>query len=189
MPFSAIFWTTYFIVFWLSESRVVKYSKETYNNEQEFRQDSLAFLSLLTLAAQITSLICVWFGFGDFSVYLPMFCSGIFLMFVGAILRQHCFKQLGDSFTIDVRAEEKQNIINSGAYQYIRHPGYLAGILMMLGFGVATANLAASTIMFVTSIFVYTRRIKFEELAMQETMGNAYTEYAKDKKRLLPFLY
>jgi len=49
------------------------------------------------------------------------------------LLRRHCFRQLGASFTGDVRATPDQRIVTTGAYAVVRHPSYSAGILMNVG--------------------------------------------------------
>src|SRR5438034_7500267 len=45
------------------------------------------------------------------------------------LLRRHCFRLLGASFTGDVRARADQAIVTTGAYALVRHPSYSAGIL------------------------------------------------------------
>ena len=190
LPYSVIFWFTYFLVFWISEFAAVKPSKKPFVEEGRIEQDSLAFLSILTIVSQLVSLTFAWCGVGDLpNSYFLFFCFGILFMYLGAGLRQHSFKQLGGAFTIDVRVSKQQKVIDSGAYRYIRHPGYLAGILMMLGFGVAMSNLVAVVVMFSTSVFVYSRRIHFEEKAMLEQLGSNYSNYIKNTKKLIPLLY
>ena len=134
------------------------------------------FLLFFLYSLYVQSLTFAWCGVGDLpNSYFLFFCFGILFMYLGAGLRQHSFKQLGGAFTIDVRVSKQQKVIDSGAYRYIRHPGYLAGILIMLGFGVAMSNLVAVVVMFSTSVFVYSRRIHFEEKAMLEQLGSNYS--------------
>src|SRR2546426_12307526 len=56
-----------------------------------------------------------------------VFVLGIIVMIAGSILRRHCWRTLGSSFTGDVRADRNQRIITTGAYAVLRHPSYSAG--------------------------------------------------------------
>lgn len=191
LPWALAFWAVYIWAFFVAEAAVIRHTKETRGDGPERAQDSLAILQLLTLAAKIGALVLAWLGIGLVGgpATMPVFFAGLALMLVGSLLRRHCFKMLGASFTVEVRASAEQPLVSQGAYRFLRHPGYLAGILMLAGFGLATTSMVSALLMLVTGLFVYIRRIDSEEKALLDAMGERYRSYAAGRKRLIPFIY
>jgi len=81
-----------------------------------------------------------------------------------------------------------QPVIERGAYHWIRHPSYLAAILMMLGMGLALANWISLIALGIVPLGIYAYRIHVEEKALVETLGQPYRDYMTRTKRLIPFL-
>jgi protein-S-isoprenylcysteine O-methyltransferase Ste14 len=122
------------------------------------------------------------------SARVPVYLAGIACMIAGGLLRRHCFSMLGESFTYDVRVAAAQPVVERGAYRYVRHPSYAAGILLFAGIGLALGNWLSLAISSLLPILAYWYRIAVEERALVETLGPAYVEYMKRTKRLIPFL-
>lgn len=191
IPWAFAFWAVYLWAFYIAEAGVIRHTKETRGDGPERAQDSLASLMLLTLAAKIAALVLAWAGAGivPARAVQPAFMAGLALMLLGSLLRRHCFRMLGPSFTVEVRASADQPLVAQGAYRFLRHPGYLAGILMLTGFGLATASYFSALIMLATGFFVYIRRINSEEKALLDAMGERYRVYAATRKKIIPFIY
>jgi protein-S-isoprenylcysteine O-methyltransferase Ste14 len=68
------------------------------------------------------------------------FAIGLAVLWLGRLLRKHCWKMLGQHFTGNVKAFADQPVIDKGAYRWVRHPSYTAGILMYFGTGLALTN-------------------------------------------------
>jgi protein-S-isoprenylcysteine O-methyltransferase Ste14 len=118
---------------------------------------------------------------------LPIYLVGVAFVAAGGLLRRHCFRMLGDSFTFDVRVAPGQQVVERGAYRYIRHPSYSAGLLLFLGIGLALDNwisLAAAALVLIG----YAYRIRVEERALLAGLGSPYAEYMKRTRRLIPFV-
>ena len=122
------------------------------------------------------------------SAVFPIFCTGIATLVAGSLLRRHCFRQLGEYFTGDVQAHPDQPVIDRGAYRWVRHPSYTAGILMFTGIGLALGNWASLLVLVLTSAVVYTYRIRVEERALIAEIGEPYVVYMRSRKRLVPFV-
>lgn len=191
LPWALLFWVAYIWAFYISEAGVIKRTKDTRGSGPELAQDSLAGLMLFTLAAKISAIGCAWFNIAILprGGVLIAFLTGVGLMLLGSLLRGHCFKKLGESFTVEVRASADQRLVTDGAYRYLRHPGYFAGVIMLFGFGLATGSYLAALIMLVSGVLVYVRRINFEEAALLDAMGERYRVYCATRKKLIPFLY
>ena len=118
-----------------------------------------------------------------------VFFAGVAVMIAGSLLRRHCWRMLGASFTGDVRARADQEVVNRGAYRILRHPSYTAGILLNAGVGIALGSWASALVMAVASFAVYTYRIGVEERALVATIGEPYRRFMAGRKRLIPFVY
>lgn len=123
------------------------------------------------------------------SLDLAVFLAGVALVTAGSLLRRHCWRLLGASFTGDVRARAGQRIVTSGAYTLLRHPSYTAGILMNAGVGLALGGWASAALLVASSVAVYLYRMGVEERALLEAVGEPYREFMRTRKRLIPYLY
>lgn len=106
-----------------------------------------------------------------------------------SLLRRHCFRLLGASFTGDVRAQPDQAIVTGGAYALLRHPSYSAGILFNIGTGLALGSWASTLVLTLAGLAVYAYRIAVEERALLAVVGEPYREFIRSRKRLIPFIY
>jgi protein-S-isoprenylcysteine O-methyltransferase Ste14 len=120
---------------------------------------------------------------------VAMFYAGVAAIVGGSVLRRHCFRMLGPSFTGDVRARPDQEIVNRGAYRLLRHPSYTAGIVLNTGVGLALGSWACVLLVGGASLIVYLYRINVEERALLAVVGEPYRQFVGTRKRLIPFVY
>ncbi len=69
-----------------------------------------------------------------------VFVVGLVLMWSGIAVRQWAITLLGRFFTVDVRVQADQTVIDRGPYQWVRHPSYSGMVLTFLGMGLALGN-------------------------------------------------
>ena len=118
-----------------------------------------------------------------------LFWAGLATMVGGSLLRRHCFRMLGASFTGAVIVRPDQAVVDRGAYRYVRHPSYTAGALMFCGIGLALGNWIGLLLLVVTVVGVYGYRVGVEERALEATLGDPYRSYIRRTKRFVPFLF
>jgi protein-S-isoprenylcysteine O-methyltransferase Ste14 len=84
---------------------------------------------------------------------------------------------------------EKHLLVEAGPYAKVRNPGYLGYILMWTG--VAVSSMSGLAIVVIVSLFfvMYSYRINNEEAMMKTSFGDAFEEYKKRTRRLIPFVY
>jgi protein-S-isoprenylcysteine O-methyltransferase Ste14 len=116
------------------------------------------------------------------------FILGTCGVLAASILRRICFHTLGRHFTGAVVVSADQPVVDRGPYRWVRHPSYTAGFLLFLGIGMALGSWLSVIIFFTASTLVYARRVKVEEQALLETIGEPYRLYMKRTKRFIPFL-
>jgi len=120
---------------------------------------------------------------------IALFVVGLIFLTGGSLLRRHCWRMLGASFTGDVQARAGQHIVTSGAYKLLRHPSYTAGILMYAGIGLALGSWAGAALLIISSLAVYGYRMAVEERALLRAVGEPYREFMRTRKRLIPYIY
>src|SRR5512138_3196469 len=118
-----------------------------------------------------------------------VFAAGVAVLISGSLLRRHCWRMLGSSFTGDVRASADQAIVTRGAYRFVRHPSYSAGIMLNAGVGIALGSWASAAILGGASFAVYRYRMTVEERTLSSVIGEPYREFMRGRKRLIPFVY
>ena len=120
---------------------------------------------------------------------LIAFYVGIALIVAGALLRRHCWRMLGTSFTGDVRVRSDQEVVSRGAYRFVRHPSYTAGVMLNAGVGIALGSWASALLFTSASVAVYVYRMNVEERALLAVLGEPYRQFMATRKRLVPFVY
>jgi protein-S-isoprenylcysteine O-methyltransferase Ste14 len=185
-PYALIYWAVFLWAFW-PEFAIVQRARKT-----------------ATAADAKSVQVIVWGGWLAFITAFPLaslpsaqfhthrvtiFFVGIGVLLAGSLLRRHCWRMLGASFTGDVRARADQQVITRGAYSVLRHPSYTAGILMNTSIGLALGSWASTLILGVAAVAVYSYRIAVEERALSMAIGEPYRAFVATRKRLIPYVY
>jgi protein-S-isoprenylcysteine O-methyltransferase Ste14 len=90
--------------------------------------------------------IILAFGFGYAGIgILPdwAFYLGIFLMFLGILVRQWAIAILGRFFSLTVRVAEDHRVVEKGPYRLIRHPSYTGVLITFIGLALAVQSWGA----------------------------------------------
>lgn len=117
------------------------------------------------------------------------FAIGALLAIVGLIIRVISILTLKQHFTYTVTKIENHELIETGFYKFIRHPGYLGQILIFTGVATSLSNWLSVIIMVIPVLFGYIYRIKVEERFMIDQLGQKYIDYQKKTKKLIPKLF
>ena len=118
-----------------------------------------------------------------------VFTVGMVLLLAGAVLRWGSFWALGQYFTFTVDVSTNQDVVTRGPYRVLRHPGYMGGLLAIIGIGVIYANWVGFAGWVLPCLVIIIWRIRIEEAALFTTAGAAYREYAAHHKRLIPLVW
>lgn len=90
------------------------------------------------------------------------------------------------SSVVRIQSDRGQHVVTSGPYAFVRHPGYSAGILIMIASGIALGSwLAAAFLIALVLPFLFYRVLNEDRVLRSEL--NGYAEYARRVRwRLLP---
>ncbi len=117
------------------------------------------------------------------------FMIGSILAIVGLIIRINSILTLKKQFTYTITKIENHELIETGLYKIIRHPGYLGQLIIFLGISTSLSNWLSILSMIISVLFGYIYRIKTEEKFLIEQMGDKYIDYQNRTKRLIPKIY
>lgn len=117
-----------------------------------------------------------------------LFFLGIALMWAGMAFRYYAMRVLGRYFTFQVDVHSGQTVIEAGPYRYIRHPSYTGALITVFGLGLVLGNWASLLAMLACILIGYAYRIRVEEAALIDALGEPYSEYTRRTTRLVPFV-
>jgi protein-S-isoprenylcysteine O-methyltransferase Ste14 len=189
-PYWAVFWAAFVWAFW-PEMRIVRIAQKSAKAAGSRDAGSCRVITLGMSAASAIAFPLAWWPPLRFPRFLELtaFVIGTATLVGGSLLRRHCFRVLGASFTGDVRARADQRIVQTGAYALLRHPSYTAGILMNAGLGLALGSWGSTLVLAASSFIVYMYRIEVEERTLLAVVGEPYREFMRTRWRLIPFIF
>ena len=93
------------------------------------------------------------------------------------------------SSVVRIQSDRGQYVVPSGPYAYVRHPGYLASIVIMLASGLALGSWLAALLVIASSLpFLLYRAISEDRVLQTELPG--YADYARRVRwRLVPGIW
>ena len=115
----------------------------------------------------------------------PVFVVGLVLMGIGIAIRQWAVALLGQFFTTDVRVHPGQTVVEEGPYRWVRHPSYTGMLITFVGIGLALGNWAALGMLVVLPTIGLVVRIRVEERALLDGLGEPYRRFAASRSSLV----
>lgn len=145
----------------------------------------------IVLTVILANALAVWarrhleiFGLPIWTEYL-----GLVMIVSGILFRFYSIRYLGRYFTVRVTIEEQHTLIQSGPYQWLRHPSYSGAWIAFIGMGLVTGTWAELIVWACLPLTGLLRRIKVEESVLSAHFGEAYDEYRRRTWRLIPWIY
>jgi len=189
-PYLLVFWVAFLWAFW-PEFGIVNRARKSQRTKQAPADSSLRILMGIQSASFFAAIGAAFVPALQFAPEhrLVVLYAGIATIVAGSLLRRHCHRMLGASFTGDVQVRADQQVVTRGAYRYVRHPSYSAGIILNTGVGIALGSPVSAAVLAVGSVAAYVVRMRAEERALVATIGERYREFMRTRKRLIPFVY
>ena len=161
-------------------------AKRLQSKEKESEQKIVILLSLfIFVGGFVLSALDFRFGWSDLPTWIVILAAVIMLGSYGLyaeVMRENAYL----SRTIEV--QENQKVIDTGLYGVVRHPMYFATTIMFLSFPIVLGSWIFFFIFLVYPILMV-KRIKNEELVLEQGL-QGYKEYKqKVKYRMIPFIW
>ena len=187
--YAAIFWSMFAL--WILPEVIASIVKRSNGSSKDSDRGSLGLIAVLWWVG-ISAGFAVSFLLPQTAILGKrglVFVVGISVMLAGTAFRWYSARLLGEYFTFDIATRSGQLLIETDPYRYIRHPSYSGALLTLAGFGLALGNWAALAAAVSCLGLAYAYRIPVEEAALASTIGEAYKQYMRRTKRLIPFLF
>lgn len=153
--------------------------------KQKVQKKVIGFTALIFILGFVVTSLDFKYGWTEMTKYEIIEASILFLFGYGMymeVIRENKFL----SRTIEV--QEDQKVIDTGLYAMVRHPMYLASILMFLAMPLVLGS-KIGFLIFALYPFALVKRIKNEEEVLEKEL-DGYTEYKKKVKyRLIPYVW
>ena len=154
--------------------------------EKESTQKGVvAFSALIFLTGFILAGLDFRFGLSKVPLAVVIIASLLFLVSYGLyaeVMRENAY------LSRTVKVQENQKVIDTGLYGIVRHPMYMATILMFLSIPLVLGSWYAFVVFLFYPVIIAVR-IKNEEQVLSKEL-NGYEEYKqKVKYRIIPFIW
>jgi|WetSurSiteA1Bulk_404760.scaffolds.fasta_scaffold04901_6 protein-S-isoprenylcysteine O-methyltransferase Ste14 len=149
-------------------------------------QGSYWIIFLIVWGSMIVSFLARAFNLGVFHTNLQFLGIGVVLL--GIVLREWSVISLGRFFNVSVMVASGQILVKRGPYHWLRHPAYSGSILSLVGFSLSIGTWAGALLVFLLSFIGYLHRVRIEEKALLEALGDEYRAYMQHSWRFFPGL-
>lgn len=184
---ASLYWMV--IVVWIVSEGIIFARHLTVVGER--RQDRLsgpALIAGLLVAVWVGGILAYAVRGATIMTARPVvFVVGLVLALIGVAIRQFAIATLGRFFSIRVKTQAGQTVVDTGLYRLIRHPSYAGTLLTVLGVLLCATNWV-SLACFVLALPGFAYRIRVEEAALTSALGQPYRDYMRRTKRLVPFV-
>ena len=151
-------------------------------------------LRLLLITIYVCVALAVWFSYTGRMRFpaearVPLLWTGMILMVAGMLFRGWAVRVLADFFTVDVTIRNDHRLIRNGPYRWLRHPSYTGALTTFFGFALALGNYGSLLLIALPVTAAFLWRIRIEERVLAEAFPQQYPAYARETKRLIPFVW
>jgi protein-S-isoprenylcysteine O-methyltransferase Ste14 len=117
------------------------------------------------------------------------FYAGLAMILLGIAFRIWAVASLRSFFSYTVQIKEGHRVVETGPYRFVRHPAYAGSLLTMVGVGFALQSWGAVLLISVVFLAAFGYRVRVEERALIDSLGEEYLSYSKRVKRIIPFVF
>ncbi len=113
---------------------------------------------------------------------------GMALLMIGLAFAVWARLHLRRYWSARITLAEDHQLIQTGPYRLVRNPIYLGGLVAVVGTAIVIGQVRG-VLAIVLVLVAFLRKIQLEERWLAERFGEAYTEYHKKVRTLIPFVY
>ena len=153
--------------------------------KQSTQKGVIAVSGLMFIAGFVVAGLDYRFGWSQMPAPVTVIASVLFLIayaLYAEVMRENAY------LSRTIKVEEGQTVVDTGLYGIVRHPMYMASILLFLMMPIVLGSWYALIVFAVYPAVIVVRLKDEEELLTRELSG--YAEYKKKVKyRILPFIW
>lgn len=153
--------------------------------KQSTQKGVIAVSGLMFIAGFVVAGLDYRFGWSQMPAPVTVIASVLFLIayaLYAEVMRENAY------LSRTIKVEEGQTVVDTGLYSIVRHPMYMASILLFLMMPIVLGSWYALIVFAIYPAVIVVRLKDEEELLTRELSG--YAEYKKKVKyRILPFIW
>lgn len=153
--------------------------------KQSTQKGVIAVSGLMFIAGFVVAGLDYRFGWSQMPAPVTVIASVLFLIayaLYAEVMRENAY------LSRTIKVEEGQTVVDTGLYGIVRHPMYMASILLFLMMPIVLGSWYALIVFAIYPAVIVVRLKDEEELLTRELSG--YAEYKKKVKyRILPFIW
>lgn len=172
------------IIMWLKKPELLS-RRLNAKEKQDGQRTVIAVSAVMFISGFVISGLCVKCDFLVLPLWMSLIFTAVFIagyILYGIVISQNEYL----SRTIEV--SDSQKVIDTGIYSVVRHPMYLATILMFMSMPLILGSVMGFLV-FLAYPFIIAYRIKKEEEFLSENLSG-YSDYIKKVKyRMIPKIW
>ena len=185
-----LFWLTLGSSWAAIEIAIALKTRVQFTTTTQFEYRSERLIWLVVTVALITAL---WFK-QQHLIPIPIEAFNrqmiaVLFFITGIVLRCYAVFSLGAFFSTTVTTHASHILIESGPYQWIRHPAYTGLLSSFFAAGIAMGDGLALLTLLCPISYVLSQRINIEEQWLSEHFAKVYDDYCLRTKKLIPWIY
>ena len=186
--------TSYVVVIFALQIFSLIYNPQVGRNQENRKSDAprsrldLILIQIFSLGIVILAPSSDSSSFGVLNVGNLVRYIGLMIAIPGFILMQAGEKYLAKQFSIEVTVQKDHKLIQSGPYQYIRHPRYLGILTFFNGISLTFRSLLGIlAVIALAGVLIW--RVFAEEKMIHQEFGKEWEEYQAKTWRLIPYIF
>jgi protein-S-isoprenylcysteine O-methyltransferase Ste14 len=134
--------------------------------------------------------IAIWLGYARIGV-LPhwLFYPGLIVFILGLGFTVWSYRTLGRFFSLEVQVQRTHEVVDTGPYSLLRHPGYAGVLFGFMGLGLALQSWVSVLVLLLATTAALAYRAQREEKFLVAELGDEYVRYMTRTKRLVPYVW
>ena len=148
--------------------------------------------TIFTLSLLFSYVAFLWTDLLDglvFSLPIWMKIAGGLISLLGVLLLEWVHRALGHHFSPHLELREDHQIVQTGPYEYVRHPMYTSGLCFLIGNGILSSNCILLLVPTFSFVLLLVLRIRDEEKMLYQRFGVQWDEYKRKTGFLVPKIY
>jgi protein-S-isoprenylcysteine O-methyltransferase Ste14 len=183
-----LFWVAFIVGFLVPFIYFARWSRR---NAASTRAKPVKDVSTLTNFALIpVAGIAIWLGYARIGV-LPhwLLYPGLAVFLLGLAFTVWSYRTLGRFFSLEVQIQRTHQVVETGPYRLLRHPGYAGVLVGFTGLGFAVQSWVSVLVLLLATSAALAYRSQIEEKFLVAELGEEYVRYMARTKRLVPYVW
>ena len=190
MPVFEFYLITYAVIILIGRfvSQIQRKKTDLPGQIKEILRDPTAIMMVITSLIGFTWPVVEVILRQSIQFNLLSLCNGLLFIGLGWTLSYFANQDITENWAPGISKDDDQILITSGVYQVVRHPLYLAGLLIFIGTQIYLQN-RWSWILIIWMVPTILIRINLEEKELIKKFGRNYQVYQKKTKALIPWIW